>query len=236
MTMTNEQLTDTIKEHAETITDHADLLNTMFPKVKEMLNSLEDRLKATFDGLETRVGPIVDMKLPDNMKKLTALHDGLQLEVNAASARWSAMHTASTTIGDKVQEAERLYTKAANDIEGIKLVQDGRHQSIQHQLSTISAMTTTGQSGTGGGGGKPMEPIVTHRIMTKVEKLIGNETHQQIDEWFDNNATNIDIIRPGAFKILTEMAKLEKPINNEELEKRDDAVFVLALSRELYVF
>ena len=51
------------------------------------------------------------------------------------------------------------------------------------------------------------EPTVVHKLIIKKESLSGTESFEAIDEWYDDMATDIEMIMPGYKAILQEMGR-----------------------------
>ena len=72
----------TVTADSATLTANSAQLNAMLPTLRGEIAEVKTRLIATVAELSTKLGPIVDMDLPTDLKKLTDLHNGLQMEFN----------------------------------------------------------------------------------------------------------------------------------------------------------
>ena len=72
--------------------------------------------------------------------------------------------------------------------------------------------------------------------MMKIDKLSGVEPHQIIDEWYETVTMNAELVKPGAAKALEDAEKMKVVFSTEDIGKRTNSIFELALSKEMYVF
>ena len=170
---------------------------------EEALGTQKQDPITTLKVLEEKLGKVADRDLQKNLKELSSLHDKLQLEFNKVVMQMNALEARSL-------QQEATQTNLETEYKTNKDGNDVRHQAIQMQLATMATMATQSAASGNNGGEKTQEPLVTHKLIQCMEKLSGTESHQIVDEWYETADMNIDVLRPGAIKILNEALKTKK--------------------------
>ena len=78
------------------------------------------------------------------------------------------------------------------------------------------------------------EPIVVHKLIINKTPLNGTESFEAIDEWYEDMATDVEMIIPGARAILEQAEKNKTPILPEYLLTHPNSALASRVSREMY--
>ena len=73
-----------------------------------------------------------------------------------------------------------------------------------------------------------------HDLIVNKESLTGTESFEAIDDWYDDMATDIEMIIPGAKAILIEAEKMKRAIVMEDLIKHPSSALASRVSREMF--
>ena len=121
----------------------------------------------------------------------------------------------------------------ANESTAIKGEAERRYTEMQSQLITAS-LQNTNASGVSSGG-RSNEPFVTHKLIIGKERITGDEDFTVIDDWIKELHTDIEIIMPGAKRIMMESEASVSPICEATLNQHRAGKMATTLSRELFV-
>ena len=92
--------------------------------------------------------------------------------------------------------------------------------------------------GTGGSSSasrsRPDEPIVVHKLLINKTPLNGTESFEAIDEWYEDMATDIEMILPGAKAILQAAEQMKRPIVTQDMIEHKAGALASRVSKEMY--
>ena len=193
-------------------------LGYLVPKMQQHIPET-NALGTTLDAkLMQAVNPLLDADMITVVQKISDAQDNLRLmtidcdkrlveitkrmESEAAQTNQRAddmttvkSHTAE--IHNRVSEFVKDLNQAQQNIKDESRKQDMRDTQYQQQMATLSSMVGPGGSGSSTGM-KPRsdEPIVVHKLIINKASLNGTESFEAIDEWYDDMATDIEMIMP----------------------------------------
>ena len=75
----------------------------------------------------------------------------------------------------------------------------------------------------GGGGGSRTEPLATHKLLMSEEQLDGKDDKQTLEDWFSNVDMKVNLVYPGAKKVLDWAAAETEEITPTVVSRRPDA-------------
>ena len=93
---------------------------------------------------------------------------------------------------------------------------------------------TGGSSGSSGIRSRPDEPIVAPKLIIKKTPLNGTESFEAIGEWYEDMATVIEMIWPGAKMILQDAEKMKRPITTQDMIKHKAGSLASRVSKDMY--
>ena len=230
MAMSNEQLTAAVVDLPNTVQGIHVQLGDLVPKMQQQIietNALGTALDAK---LMQAVNPLIEADLITVVQNISDAQDNLRLmtidcdkrlveitrrmesEAAQTSQRTDDMttvksHTAETN--NRVDEFVQDINRAQQRIKYKARKQDTRDTQCQQQMATLNSMV--GPRGKGSSTGmipRSDEPIVVHKLTINKASLNGTESFEAIDEWYDEMATNIEMIMPGSKAILQEVEKM----------------------------
>ena len=118
-----------------------------------------------------------------------------------------------------------------NELAGEKNTNDARYASTQSQIATATSMQP---SSSGSSGGRPKEPLVTHKLMLNKTALTGEEGYDSFDEWYSDMLDDFEILMAGSKQIMVEAEKDQSPITMTRLLSHSQPQLATQVSRELF--
>ena len=93
---------------------------------------------------------------------------------------------------------------------------------------------TSSSSGGSGGGRKPNDPLVCHKLILNKVALSGEEDYETFDEWFIDMADDFEILIPGSKVLFREAKQKKEKFDMTSTLSRGDSAHVTNVSRELF--
>ena len=143
----------------------------------------------------------------------------------------NAMKTYTTGVNDRVDAFMQDVNKTEQAIKDESNKQELRYSQQQAQMATLSS---TQGSAPRTSRQRSDEPIVIHELIMNKESLTGTKSFEAIDDWYDDMATDIEMITPGAKAILIEAEKMKSAIVMEDLIKHPSSALAFRVSREMF--
>ena len=194
-------------------------------KHEDRMQKLEAAMHKSVDDNVARYG--------ENQKTLTSLQAVMATDpINRAQQQEQAnvKHAAdSAALRLKIQETEGL-------ISGIRAHVDAGNSVMNERIASIQAVATavTGGGQGGGGGGRPRDPLAVSKVFNEMQKISGEESHQQSDDWYQEVRINIDLVIPMASELLDWALKQKTKITQDVMNGRSDLAWATGVSKELY--
>ena len=203
--------------------------------------------------LEKYLTPLVEATLPVNLASTDSKIDELVKVVqevkasvkalgdaaNAATGRLDAQATEMSPIKMSMASVEPTIRQAKEDIQKMRdevtrnhQIGETRYAEQQGQLAVMQMQQGGGQTGSGP---RSTDPLVTHKLIIRKNKITGDEEFTVIDSWIKELETDLEIILPGAKAIMVQAQKSQHIIDSPQLLSHANAALATKISRELYV-
>ena len=154
----------------------------------------------------------IDTRLKEVISKI----EGVSAQASQRADEMSTVKTWTAETHNRVNEFVKDLNEAQQKIKDEARKQDLRDTQYQQQMATISSMIGTGGSSSASRS-RPDEPIVVHKLLINKTPLNGTESFEAIDEWYEDMATDIEMILPGAKAILLAAEQMKRPIVTQDM-------------------
>ena len=253
--MSNDQLTAAIGELQNTVQGINVQLGDLIPRMAQQIAESSALAKTLDAKLEQAVNPLVDADLITAMMKMDEAQSKLRLMsqdcdkrlkevivkidreatvVQQQTEALNAVKTYTTGVNTRVNE----FVKDIDDIQQkIKDESDKynmRYHEQQQQMATLNSVVSSSGNSSGSQRSRTDEPIVVHKLIINKTALSGTESFEAIDEWYEDMATDVEMIIPGAKAILQDAEKMKRPILTEDILGHAKSVLMSRVSREMY--
>ena len=256
MELNNQQLTAELVALKEKLFTMETVLNTAVSKLDTSVQETRDFANGIDTQLKTHLNPILDAKVVESLTQINTDYKALEVSMDTRLAVVSAeiknardilsddvgnyklindrIVAQITEINRKADETQQHLVKVIEDARGEKNANEQKYLSQQNQMATLHSVASSSSGSHGGGGKKPGEPIVCHKLMLNKNTLSGEEDYDSFDEWYIDMADDFEILMPGSKQILREAEQSKDRILIDEIMLRGNATLVTTVSRELF--
>ena len=252
MALSNEQLTAQLQTLQAGMMTVEQTLEGMIPNMEASIKESKALITEINQKLISHINPIIEADLISIVQKLDQHHRELAKTADERASRANEAFTKlreieSATVGIKTVTdqsigemrtfSNRVDSVAAqvvalrNELAGEKNTNDARYASTQSQIAVATSMQP---SSSGSSGGRPKEPLVTHKLMLNKTALTGEEDYDSFDEWYSDMLDDFEILMAGSKQIMVEAEKDQSPITMTRLLSHSSPQLATQVSRELY--
>ena len=220
--LTNMQLTTGFKALSESVDELRTDLKKVMPEVIEQILKTKTELDTTLGELREQVAPVIQevpkikLEIEKARRDIDETNDLLKKHVNPIIDRFPELNDNIKQTNDKITYVQNLLSisdtrmdqlgreqvKAQDSINELKRSTELHVAQIQGQLAT--AMSSQGYSSTSSGSAGPRaeDHLATHKLLSNIEKIVGDESYKTLGDWYAEIRVNMDLIIPEAELVL----------------------------------
>ena len=205
------------------------------------MSNLQDQITAErvrIDGAESTYAGLANGRIEYEGKINQLVADAGQLSdtVQAGTNQIGIESQSRVNMDSKIDFVSNKLEQLVHDHEHLKRVEETHDASQQMQIATVQGNQDKGSGSSGGGGMGSREPLATNKLVVSEDKIEGVEDKQTLEDWFENVATKVNLVYPGAKAILGWAASNATEITASEINSRGDSSLATMLSLQMYVF